>query len=61
MIGQTWLDDLKRKQGEQVFLDAMRDYATGELQAAKRGVILARVLSIFVLATPFLVAFWGFC
>lgn len=59
MIGQAWRDALKQKQGEQVYLDALQDYVSGELGAAPHSVTVARILSVLILMTPFLVGLLG--
>ncbi|MEM9785969.1 MAG: M48 family metallopeptidase [Pseudomonadota bacterium] len=59
MIARTWREDLKRKQGEQVYLSALRDYATGAFGAPSRGPLIAQVLSVLVVASPFVVCALG--
>ncbi|MDX8351764.1 M48 family metallopeptidase [Cognatiyoonia sp. IB215182] len=59
MIAANWWEERKRAQGEQVFLDALRDYAGGTLDAKRHGLIGAQILSVLILATPFAVALCG--
>ena len=47
-----WREQRNRAQGERIFRDAMDDYAAGQLTRQQGNQMLARVLSILVLASP---------
>ena len=47
----TWREERNRAQGERIFRDALADYGTGRLGRRRGGQLLARALSLLVLAT----------
>lgn len=54
-----WRADMDRAWGERIFLDALTDYATGQLRRRQAPHLLATVIAVLILLTPVLVALAG--
>ncbi len=59
MMLAQWRAEMNHAQGERVFLDALKDYASGQLRRRQASHVLATLISIAVLVTPVLVAVVG--